>query len=475
MTEAVGSVPGLTVFLVLRDDFYPRLAASAPALLEKLRHGMVNVPATLDRDELHAIITRPAAAVGVRLEDGLPQQIMDALFAGSEFAGPRGTAPTTLLPALQLTLNRLWQGLDESGTLTRAAYERIGEVTGALRVWCQDAVDSLPVDLRPVAERLLTALVRPSDDERQVPAARQRVPLADLRELEEGADEVLRELTRRRLVITGIRRRPGRPDADVPAVEEPIAELIHDVLIRAWPALGDWAARDHRFHDWLRRADERLAQWAGRRHPDDLLRGSDLAEGLEWADRRRLPGRTATYLTASSAHRKARLRRAQRLNAVLGTALVLVVLAASLAFQQRQQALDAQRLAQSRQLVVQSRTLLDTDPELAALLAVQAYRTRATTESRAALYTAAALPMQRRLEGGAGGIAVSADGRTLVTNVGMRPNHDEMVIRLRDLVSGREREQSTPATIRVAVQPSSVAWSVPSRSTAPGAPWRSGR
>ncbi|MFD3581612.1 hypothetical protein [Streptomyces sp. NPDC058683] len=411
LTEAIGSVPALTVLLVVRDDFYPRLAASAPRLLEKLRHGVVNVPATLDRRELYDIVTRPATAVGARFEGDLAQLIVADLVTGSAGRGTAGAAPVTLLPALQLALNRLWQRLDESGCLTHAAYRDIGKVTGALRLWCQDSIDALPTEHRPVAQRLLTALVRPADDERQIPAVRQRVPLAVLRELEEDADDVVAELARRRVVSTGRRRSAGRPDDG-----EPVAELIHDALIRDWPALGDWIARDHRFHDWLRRADERRARWADRQHRhDDLLDGSDLAEGLEWAVERRLPERTAAYLSTSAAHRRARLRRARRLNAFLGGALVLAVLAASLAFAQRQHALDAERLAQARQLTTQSRTLSDSEPDLAALLAVQAYRTKDTPESRAALYAAAGLPLERRLPDAGGTMALSPDGRTLAT------------------------------------------------------------
>ncbi|KUN93656.1 hypothetical protein AQJ67_38670 [Streptomyces caeruleatus] len=429
LTEAIGTVPRLTVLLVLRDDFYPRLAASAPALLEKLRHGLVNMPATLDRKELEAIVTRPAAAVGARFEYGLPELIVAALLTDS-------TAPVTLLPALQLAMNRLWERLDPTGCLTYKAHHDIGRVTGALGMWCQDAVEKLPPDQRPVAEKLLTALVRPADDERQVPAVRQRVPLDVLREMEADADEVLAELIRSRIVIIGMRRRPGRPDD-----EEPVAELIHDVLIRAWPALNDWVARDHRFHDWLRRADERRVQWDELHHPDDLLHGSDLADGLRWAARERLPRHTAEYVQASEAHhkareahRKARQQRARRLNVILAVLLGLVLVAASVAFHQRQQALEAKQLAESRQLLTQSRTLLS-QPELAALLAVQAYRTWPTPESRAALYAASDLPLVRRLEGAGGPMALSRDGRTLATASGK--DGDE--VRLWNLVSRAQR------------------------------------
>jgi len=86
--------------------------------------------------------------------------------------------------------------------------------------------------------------------------------------------------------------------------------------------------------------------------------------------------------------------------------------------QQRKQALTAQRTALSRQLAAQSSRLLEANPDLASLLAIQAYRTSPTKEATASLFAAAALPLQHRLTGHTDiveSVAFSPDGRTLAS------------------------------------------------------------
>jgi hypothetical protein len=77
------------------------------------------------------------------------------------------------------------------------------------------------------------------------------------------ADDMLAALTAHRIVTTRTARAAGQPDA--PGV--PVAELVHDALIRDWDALREWVSRDHRFQDWLRRADEQRARWADQLDP----------------------------------------------------------------------------------------------------------------------------------------------------------------------------------------------------------------
>jgi hypothetical protein len=48
IATAIGT-PGLSVILILRDDFYPRLASRAPRLLRALAPGLLNVPTLVRR------------------------------------------------------------------------------------------------------------------------------------------------------------------------------------------------------------------------------------------------------------------------------------------------------------------------------------------------------------------------------------------------------------------------------------------
>ncbi|MFD6983108.1 trypsin-like peptidase domain-containing protein, partial [Streptomyces sp. NPDC059956] len=419
----------VSIILILRDDFYPQLAASAPHLLRAATPGLLNVPATLSVQDLHAIITRPASAVGAHLEDGLPERIITDVLAAAPSVPARQQAPVTLLPPLQLALSQLWERRQD-GRLTHQAYDQIGGISGSLATWCNTALNQLPVEQRSAAQRILTALVRPADDAHATPATRRHVPLADLRSLsldlvtpDEHADEVfdsvLAALTRYRIIATrAAPKSDGTPG-------QATAELIHDALIRDWSDLRDWVAADHQFHAWLHRAGEQQVWFNATGDPGDLLDGTDLAEGIAWSRQRGLPREIAVFLTASRQRQQATIRRTRRINAALACMLTLALVAGGYAFWQQHKAVFAQAVAESRQLATQSTALMETDPDLASLLAVQAHHTSATHEAKATLYTAAALPVRHVFTGhsdAVSSVVYSHDGHTLVTS-----SHDETV------------------------------------------------
>ncbi|AMW08131.1 hypothetical protein A4E84_00325 [Streptomyces qaidamensis] len=422
LAELIRARAAATVILVMRDDFYPLLAARAPDLLREATPGLFNVPAALGMPDLHAIVAEPARAVGLHVEDGLAERVVADVLAADPATATTRHAPITLLPLLQLTLSQLWERRHD-GRLTHRAYDRIGGVTGSLTTWCDTALNRLPDADRPTARRLLTALVRPADATNAVPATRRQVALTDLRELagvaagpgpasEGDFDRVLAALTHRRIVTT--RTMPLADGTPGPAT----VELMHEALIREWGDLRRWVAADHRFQNWLDRAVKQYGRYTASSDTGDLLDGSDLAEGIDWVKERGLPSTVSSFLARSRRHQQAELRRTRRVNVALSCLLVLALIAAGVAFWQRKAAITAQRVAQSREIAAQYAAIKNSDPDVAALLAVQAYRISPTEEAVSVLHAAAASPLRSVLTGHSAPVftaTFSPDGTTVAT------------------------------------------------------------
>ncbi|MET9729787.1 trypsin-like peptidase domain-containing protein [Streptomyces sp. NPDC006458] len=448
VVSAADAYTKITVILIMRDDFYPQLAARAPKLLDAAMPGLLNVPGTLSQQELHDIIVLPAQDVGLRFQPGLPEQIISDVLETTPEASLTRQAPVTVLPLLEMTLSQLWLRRKD-GYLTHEAYRRIGGVSGSVTTWCDSALGELTSEQQVIARRALTSLVHPADPSHNVTAVRTQVPLDELRDLaadpgatgeQAAVDTVIAALTRRRIITTQSLRAPQRPGGPP---GEPVAELIHEALIRDWGALRQWVDQDHRFQEWLDRTRERQSRWADQKDPGDLLGGTALAEGLEWSEQRRLPSDIAEYLTASRTRQRSAIRRSRVLNGVLGGLLVLALVAAGGAVWQWDRVGNEKEAALSRQLAEESDKLVFTNPELAALLAVKAYRTSHTSEAADSLRGVSALPKHRRLSGHSGevrAVAYSPDGGTLASGGMDHSVHlrDTSTMKIRDRLRGHK-------------------------------------
>ncbi|WP_018549571.1 caspase, EACC1-associated type [Streptomyces sp. LaPpAH-108] len=343
------------VVLALRADFYGQ-AQSLPHLAEALRRHQVQA-APMRLDELRAAIERPAATVGVRLDEGLADLMLHELDAVRP-PGPRsGTLP--------LLSHALWATWAESGRarLTVAGYRASGGVATALRTTAERVYDALDPAGRTALRRMMPRLVRIGDGTVDTGRPAERDALLDGVADRRAAEDALHRMARARLVV----------------LHESTVRLGHDALLTAWPRLHDWIEADR---DWLRPRQQLAADtdaWllAGRDR-DLLYRGTKLAAAVESADRaardQNDEPRLTEFLDASVREEK---RAARTRNTVISILVVLLLIATGggiTATVYQHEAASQRGRAVARLMANEAVSLRDTQPGLAKQLSVAAYR-----------------------------------------------------------------------------------------------------
>ncbi len=324
------------IVATLRADFYDRPLA-VEHLDRLVRDGLVTVLRP-SRNELIDMITKPAVAVGLGWEPGLPPRIAEDVHRQS--GG---------LPLLQYALTELVER--RSGELlTGDGYDRLGGVTGALAARAEAVCTAMTPAQQSAARQILLRLVtvgEESDD------TRRRVLRSELEDLDlnpDDLDAVLDALISRRLLTT---------DRD-PVTRGPTVEVAHEALLEQWPRLRGWIDGQREALILGRRLRVAMADWDDAGHNDDyLLTGDRLAPFKGWEASATLTIDERAYLDLSigrdETERLARARRRRILTGVLvGATLVAVVLAGLAMMQwiradrQADQATAAERLAEER-------------------------------------------------------------------------------------------------------------------------------
>lgn len=361
LIEVLKSNLKVTIILALRDDFYGQLAKESPDLMEWLERNLINIPATIDVDDIVSMIKGPAKSVGLDFETGLVQAIIgDIAEAGydKEFGDrDRLLGRSTILPLLEFALTELWKKREFS-VLTHKAYQDIGGVTGSLAQWANSAFYSLDSNLQPLAIRVLTSLVNTGDESRGIPNSRRRMAISDLCGDERERSDVLKIvnlLVDARLLVASAGLR-GEMDT---------VEIIHDALIREWGLMQQWLDKDRLFLAWRQEIDERIRPWLRtsdnilKRDEGKLLRGRDLVVAEDWLKMRNatLSRSERDYILASldleaREHReKSLIRRRQIIGLAVG--LVITTSFALMAFEYQQTSLAHQLASQAELLRIQ--------------------------------------------------------------------------------------------------------------------------
>ncbi len=295
------------VVFTLRDDFLGRLAEGPDAREALSRVTVLRSPGP---QALEAIVSHPVARAGYRYDDpGLVREMVADL---------RGEPAA--LPLVQVAGQMLWEQRDrEDRALTRAAYEEMGGITGALAHHADGVLEGMSPEQVGLARELFLRLVTPDGT--------RRVMKRDdaLEGLAPDAEAVLERLTQARAIL--VRKAPGGGDDGAEL------ELVHESLITRWDRLVRWIEEGRDELTRLAELEQAADLWIKRgRRPEEAWHGDALLEAQRTVDRATsaVPARIRDFVRAGAA-RQQRRRRWKRLGiAGLVTILAAVALASTL-------------------------------------------------------------------------------------------------------------------------------------------------
>lgn len=238
-------IPGVRAIVAARTDLLDPLLG-LPALGNILLNSscMVDVLRSLDWRES---VTRALAAYGYEFED---KTLEDELFRGIDRAADA-------MPLVEFALAEMWNARDrEKERLTRASFEKIGGIEGALELHAEATMTAMAdahADTEPVVRAVLLALTTP-EGTRRSQNEDELVKIAG-----EKARDVIAAFTKARLLV---------PSKDG-------VTLTHEALLTGWARLRSWiveARADRMLAEELERDStrwtndpDRVALWAGRR------------------------------------------------------------------------------------------------------------------------------------------------------------------------------------------------------------------
>lgn len=256
--SAVRSAPQVTVVLTLRADFLGH-ALSDRLFADALQNADVKL-GPMNREELQRAIAEPAQKVGMLIEEGLTERILDAV------EGEPGN-----LPLLEFALSLLWEK-PRNGRLTHAAYKEIGGVESALALHAQQVYDKLNSSEQRVAKRIfleLTQLGVGTED------TRRQVLKLDLLQMdsEDLVEPVIQQLAAAKLVVTS--------EVMEGLTRTAVVDVVHEALIRHWPLLRRWVEENREGLIRKRAIEAAAKEWQNQGEPEDLaylLQGAKLAE-----------------------------------------------------------------------------------------------------------------------------------------------------------------------------------------------------
>ncbi|MEL6580115.1 MAG: caspase family protein [Cyanobacteria bacterium J06621_12] len=268
--------------LTIRADFVASCLEN-PALAAMLQQNSVLVPPYLTEADYRHAILKPAEQVGLKIEPGLVEILLQDL---DRSAGD--------LPLLQFALQQLWERR-EQGQLTLKTYQELEGVKGALERQAEQVYNRLDPQSQACARWIflnLTQLGEGTED------TRRRITKSELIVDKYPAplvEQTLRTLTDAKLLVVNLdhgahighsRSAANPPEDDELFLEamsqEATVEVVHEILIRHWSSLRWWLEENRTRLRSQRQIEQAATLWLQKDKQDDfLLQGVRLAEAEE--------------------------------------------------------------------------------------------------------------------------------------------------------------------------------------------------
>lgn len=285
-------VRGMRILATARADQLGRLAA-LPGLGEVLDRNLVLVR-PLGKDAIRETVVGPARLTGVRFEsEALVDELVDS--AASAEGG---------LPLLQFTLAELWNGRDvEQAVITRAAFERLGGVVGALAQHADRVIDGWEPARVDAARRILLRLVTSH-------RTRARCTGQELVGGDPGRAEVLQKLVTGRLVVAST------------SGGQSVYTLAHEALLRSWSTLRHWLDEEEGAKAVLERLSLAMHEWERMGRADSALWGPAQLAEAQVIKVDALSEREARFLASS--RRAIRWRKRLQILTIMGVLLAAI-------------------------------------------------------------------------------------------------------------------------------------------------------
>jgi DNA-binding SARP family transcriptional activator/energy-coupling factor transporter ATP-binding protein EcfA2 len=270
----------LRVIITLRADFYDRPLQIQPLGQWIKENTEIVLPMTAE--ELTWAIQEPARRAGVGMEEGLTPAIV------ADVVNEPGA-----LPLLQYAMTELF---DErrNGAMTRAVYEEIGGVLGALGQRAEEIYESLDLAQQEAARQLFLRLVTLGEG---VEDTRRRVLRAELDSIGQQSTANNQQST-----VSGQQSEIRNPKSDISiiidsfgrarlltfdrdlATRRSTVEVAHEALLREWGRLRRWLDESRADIRMQRLLAASATEWEGAgRELGFLLRGSRLDQFEDWA------------------------------------------------------------------------------------------------------------------------------------------------------------------------------------------------